>query len=526
MPTFALRNGRDTTQKSLDKIFGKPQVTTLLSATLPIHHHRQTWCLASQGISGTWRPIEPSLSTAHPIVDSYNKMQTPPSLDGAQLWSQCLQVIARTCDPQTLQRWFAPIRAVGVETREDAEGSFETLVLEVPSKDFYEELLRAHSTLIQRAHSEVLAGLNLDIFFEPAKSAPVAPKLARLQDYTSHLSADLRFETFYESACNREALRIAEATAARPGQAPLNFIFIYGPSGVGKTHLCQAIGQRTMEIHPTKRVCYVSSSKFETQFIRDSLMRGTERGSFIDFYQQMDILIIDDIQGLIGKTKTQQAFFDIFNHLYLLGKQIIVTCDVPPVDLKGMETRILTRIQSAMMLRIDRPDLELRRKILQRRVAESGVELGEECVEFIAESMQDNVRQLEGAVRTLITHARYSDTGQVNLETTRRIVGGTVSIERRTLTPDYILETVCRVFEISKEQILSTSRKANLALPRQVTMYLVKKHTSASYSAIAHLLKRSDHTTIIHGCKTIEGRLSLEPTLQERVAQVEQELLG
>lgn len=453
-------------------------------------------------------------------------MQTTPPLDGAKLWKQCLQLIAQSCDPQTLQRWFTPIRAIGVETRQDANGAFEALVLEVPSKDFYEELLRSHQHLIQRAHGEVLASLQLDIFFEPAVSAPAAPKLARTQDYTSHLSADLRFETFYESSCNREALRIAEATAARPGQAPLNFIFIYGPSGVGKTHLCQAIGQRAMEIHPTMRVCYVSSSKFEKQFIHDTLMRGTERGGFIDFYQQMDILIIDDIQGLIGKTKTQQAFFDIFNHLYLLSKQIIVTSDVPPVDLKGMETRILTRIQSAMMLRIERPDLELRRKILQRRMAESGVELGEECVEFIAESMQDNVRQLEGAVRTLITHARYSDDGKMDLERTRRIVGETVSIERRALTPDYILETVCRIFEISKEQILSSSRKANLALPRQVTMYLVKKHTSASYSAIAQLLKRSDHTTIIHGCKAIEGRLSVEPSLKERVTLVEQELQG
>ena len=162
---------------------------------------------------------------------------------------------------------------------------------------------------------------------------------------------------------------------------------------------------------------------------------------FVDFYQQMDMLIIDDIQGLIGKTKTQQAFFDIFNHLYLLGKQIIVTCDVPPVDLKGMETRIMTRIQSAMMLRIDRPDLELRRKILQRRVADSGVELGEECVEFIAESMQDNVRQLEGAIRTIITHSQFSDHGAVDLEATRRIVGGTVSIERREVTPESILDT-------------------------------------------------------------------------------------
>ncbi|WP_298525136.1 chromosomal replication initiator protein DnaA [uncultured Porphyromonas sp.] len=450
-------------------------------------------------------------------------MHTPIQQDGEQLWKQCLQIIARSCDPQTLQRWFAPIRPLGIETREDEGGSFEALVLEVPSKSFYEELLRAHETQLIRAQQEVLTPRGLEIYLAPAQAAPAPSpaKIARTQDYTSHLSADLRFETFYESACNREALRIAEATAARPGQAPLNFIFIYGPSGVGKTHLCQAIGQRAMELHPTMRVCYVSSSKFETQFIRDSLMRGTERGMFIDFYQQMDILIIDDIQGLIGKTKTQQAFFDIFNHLYLLGKQIIVTCDVPPVDLKGMEARIMTRIQSAMMLRIDRPDLELRRKILQRRVADSGVELGEECVEFIAENMQDNVRQLEGAIRTIVTHSKFSDLGAVDIDMTRRIVGGTVSIERKEVTPELVLDTVCKVFGVEKEQLRTPSRKSVLALPRQVTMYLVKKHTSASYNTIAQLLNRSDHTTIMHGCKAIEGRINIEPSLKERIQQVE-----
>ena len=455
-------------------------------------------------------------------------MHTPIPQDGEQLWKHCLQIIARSCDPQTLQRWFAPIRPLGVETREDEGGSFEALVLEVPSKSFYEELLRTHETLLIRAQQEVLTPRGLEIFLAPAQVAPAPSpaKIARTQDYTSHLSADLRFETFYESACNREALRIAEATAARPGQAPLNFIFIYGPSGVGKTHLCQAIGQRAMELHPTMRVCYVSSSKFETQFIRDSLMRGTERGMFIDFYQQMDILIIDDIQGLIGKTKTQQAFFDIFNHLYLLGKQIIVTCDVPPVDLKGMEARIMTRIQSAMMLRIDRPDLELRRKILQRRVADSGVELGEECVEFIAENMQDNVRQLEGAIRTIVSHSKFSDLGAVDIDMTRRIVGGTVSIERKEVTPELVLDTVCKVFGVEKDQLRTPSRKAVLALPRQVTMYLVKKHTSASYNTIAQLLNRSDHTTIMHGCKAIEGRINIEPALKERITLVEEELRG
>ena len=364
-----------------------------------------------------------------------------------------MQLLAQACDPETLQTWFAPIRPVGVESRQDESGeAFDALVLYVPSESFLRQLLEQHVELLRRVTDEVIGG-RLEVVLEPTPEA-VRPRprqvstSPRMQEYTSHLSADLRFDTFYESACNREALRIAEATAARPGQAPLNFLFIYGPSGVGKTHLCQAIGQRALELHPDLRVSYVATSKFEAQFIRDSLNRGPGRGTFIDFYQQMDVLIIDDIQGLIGKTKTQQAFFDIFNHLYMLGKQIIVTCDVPPIDLKGMETRIMTRIQSAMMLRIDRPEL----------------------------------------------------------------------------TPHLILETVCRIYGQEVDQLRTSSRKAELALPRQVVMYLVKKHTNASYKAIAKLLNRSDHTTVMHGVKTIEGRIEHEAELRARIAEIETEL--
>ena len=401
--------------------------------------------------------------------------QAAPSPSAEELWQQSLQLLTQRFDAQTIQQWFQPLRCGGFGTGSDAQGTFRIFYLYAPNRNFCQSLTT-------------------------------------------------RFETFFESACNREALRIAEATAARPGQEGLNFLFIYGPSGVGKTHLCQAIGQRAMELHSSMRVCYVACSKFQMQYMRDSL-NGPGRGRFIDFYQQMDILIIDDIQGLIGKEKTQQAFFDIFNHLTLLGKQIIVTSDVPPIDLQGMETRILTRMQSAMMLHIDRPDLELRRKILMSRVAESGVQLGEECMEFIAENMKSNIREIEGAARTLITRARYSDR-PVDLATTREVVGSSVNIQRLELTPSRILDCVCRVYAIEAAQLKVSSRKAELALPRQVVMYLVKKHTDSSYKAIAKLLNRKDHTTIMHGVKSIEGRLEIEAELRERVRQIEAELLG
>ena len=417
-------------------------------------------------------------------------MHTPTSSSGDTLWQRCMLLLAQATDPQTLQTWFTPIHSVGVEQREDEGGeTFDALVLYVPSEQFLSTLMERHFDLLKQVTDSVLGGeLEVVIDVDPeAERRQIARQALspKAQEYTSHLSADLRFETFYENACNREALRIAEATAARPGQAPLNFLFIYGPSGVGKTHLSQAIGQRAMELHPELRVSYVSSSKFETQFIRDSLNRGPGRGTFIDCYQQMDLLII-----------------------------------------KGMETRIMTRIQSAMMLRIDRPDLELRRKILQHRVAESGVELGEECVEFIAENMPDNVRQLEGAIRTLITHSKYSDQGKVDMAMTRRIVGGSVSIDQREVTPNTILEAVCESYGLQPDQLRTSSRRAELALPRQVVMYLVKKLTNVSYKATAKLLNRNDHTTVMHGVKSIEGRIELEQDLKQRITEIERKLKG
>lgn len=449
-----------------------------------------------------------------------------------ELWQQSLQILTQRLGSEVVQRWFAPLRCGGFGTGSDAQGSFRTFYLYAPNADFSQELTSRYAQPLLAVLREVM-GQDLEPVLEvepqpttgATETQPTAPKLSpKMQAYSSALSASLRFETFFESSCNREALRIAEATAARPGQEGLNFLFIYGPSGVGKTHLCQAIGQRAIELHQGIRVCYVACSKFQQQYTDDSL-HGGGRGRFVDFYQQMDVLIIDDIQGLIGKEKTQQAFFDIFNHLTLLNKQIIVTSDVPPIDLEGMETRILTRMQSAMMLHIDRPDLELRRKILMNRVAKSGVQLGEECVEFIAEHMKNNVREIVGAAHTLINKVRFSDEA-VDLDVTRQVVGSSVNIQRRELTPSRILDCVCRHYALEAAQLKVSSRKAELALPRQVVMYLVKKHTDSSFKSIAKLLNRKDHTTVMHGVRTIEGRLELEQELRERISAIEQELLG
>ena len=337
------------------------------------------------------------------------------------------------------------------------------------------------------------------------------------------MNEKLSFETFLESECNRFARYVAEAVADKPGQSPHTVLFIHGPSGVGKTHLSQAIGSRVRQLHPEKRVCYISCAKFEAQFVFDCKQRNKYR--FIEFYQHMDVLIIDDIQTLIGKTATQQAFFEIFNHLYLLNKQIVLTCDVPPVAFQDIEDRILTRIQGAMQVSLERPDLELRRKILKQRVAEAGVELGFEVVEYIAENMKNNVRELEGTMNTLITYAKIRKS-PIDLGMASRIMGQSISMIKPEITMEQIVREVSNEYGVEAEELRSSSRTAKIALPRQIVMYLTNKHTEHTLVAIAKKLKRKNHTTVMHGIKTIGNRIETDKKLKEAIDQLEQRLLS
>ena len=239
----------------------------------------------------------------------------------------------------------------------------------------------------------------------------------------------------------------------------------------------------------------------------------------------MDVLIIDDIQTLIGKTATQQAFFEIFNHLYLLNKQIVLTCDVPPVAFQDIENRILTRIQGAMQVSLERPDLELRRKILKQRVAEAGVELGFEVVEYIAENMKNNVRELEGTMNTLITYARIRKS-PIDLGMASRIMEQSISMIKPEITMEQIVREVSNEYGVEAEELRSSSRTAKIALPRQIVMYLTNKHTEHTLVAIAKKLKRKNHTTVMHGIKTIGNRIETDKKLKEAIDQLEQRLLS
>lgn len=451
----------------------------------------------------------------------------PEEVASAQtLWAKCRAWLAAMLPEQTVSHWIAPIEPVGLRGQE--------LTLRVPSEPFVmylEEKLSREFNLLVECFLGGNEGMLLFEYVEratPAVEVASAPQQAgvsappRVEDYTSFLNKIHSFESFYESDCNRVVRSVAEGVAMRPGQPPLNLLFIYGPSGVGKTHLAQAIGLRVQDIHPDLRVCYVSASKFEAQYVRDTCF-NKDKSRFIQFYQQMDVLIIDDIQFLIGKDKTQQAFFEIFNHLYLLNKQIVLTSDIPPVEFRGMEERMITRLQSSMMLPLERPDLELRRRILRERLAESGVELGDEIVEMVAINAKSNVRELNGIATTLMTNSKYKQ-GGIDLQFARTVVSQSVKLEQREITLDSVMALVGEAFGVGVELFKAGSRKADIALARQVVMYLTKAHTELSYSAIAERLKRKNHTTVMHGCKAIEKRLSKDDKFRQLINSLVQRL--
>lgn len=451
---------------------------------------------------------------------------TPSEEEQAQaLWSKCYTFLTTLLSEQDLERWIKPIVARGYKNNQ--------LTLRVPSEAFcnmlesrFTEQFQMMERLYLKEPNSVLM-IEYNVMPEPALLNPSThegtTRERKAEDYITALREDHSFDTFIESDCNRLARTVAETVAMYPGQDPTNVLFIHGPSGVGKTHLSQAIGQRVRLLHPDKRVCYVSCTKFETQYAKDANFH--QKMDFLEFYQQMDVLIIDDIQGLIGKVKTQQAFFEIFNHLYLLNKQIVLTCDVAPADFHGIEERILTRLQASMKLALARPDIELRRKILRSRLATAGITLGDEVVEYLAEHHKNNVRELEGTMRTLIPYCR-AQIGPIDIHLASSIMGQTISMTKPDLSLEQISKFVAEEFGIEVEDLRSSSRAKKFAQPRQVVMYLCNKHTSQTLMTIAQKLKRKNHTTVMHGIQSITNLMEQDHEFKANLENLEQRLLA
>lgn len=341
-----------------------------------------------------------------------------------------------------------------------------------------------------------------------------------VQDLDPHLNPNYNFENFIKGTSNEFSRTVGETIAQKPAST-FNPFFLYGPSGVGKTHLVNAIGTRIKELHPEKRVLYVSAHLFQVQYT-DSV-RTNRTNDFINFYQTIDVLIIDDIQEFAGVTKTQNTFFHIFNHLHQSGKQLIMTSDRAPMMLIGMEDRMLTRFKWGLVAELDKPDTELRKNILRNKIHRDGLSIPENVINFIAENVIDSVRELEGIVNSLLAQSILFKR-EIDLELTQRIVKKAVRNVNKPITIEDVVTKVCAYYNLDERIIQSKTRKKEVVLTRQIAMYLAKKLTDLSTAKIGKMIGNRDHATVLHSYKTIKDCVEVDKEFRETIDKIEKEI--
>jgi chromosomal replication initiator protein len=431
-----------------------------------------------------------------------------------------MKIIKDNVNDKVFQTWFDPIIPIKYQDND--------FTIQVPSQFFYEYLEEHYADLIQKSLLRV-AGKTIDLYYHVIVDqtnkkggstilpggipAPIDDKtkdakgLNKLPtEWNPNLNPRLTFHNFFEGKSNLLARRVGESICENPGKT-FNPLFIYGCPGVGKTHLCHAIGNRMIERFPDKKVVYISSHLFQVQFTDAS--RNNTSNDFINFYQGVDILIVDDIQELVSKEKTQNAYFHIFNHLHLLEKQIVLTSDKAPTDLQGIEERLISRFKWGATTELFKPDLELRKKILRNKIKQDGLKISEDITDYIAENVTEHIRDLEGVITSLVAHSLICN-WEVDIELAKRIVNQAVKFKKKQITVEKIQDVVSNYFNIDLKEIHSKSRKREIVQARQVSMFLSKKYTDYSYAHIGNLVGKRDHATVLHACKTVQDSLDID----------------
>ena len=460
------------------------------------------------------------------------------------LWKRCQGLFRSNVNDQQYKTWFLPLKFKSFD--EEAK----VLTVYIPSQFFFEYLEENYRKLVHLVIMRVFgAGTRIDYQVEvvsqetvtlesdtltaeearpatrPANKGPhMLQAVGQSQDLDSQLNPKQNFENFIEGDSNKLPRSVGQAIAQNPNQQAFNPLFIYGPSGVGKTHLVNAIGQRVKELHPEKRVLYLSANLFEVQFT-DS-RRFNTFNDFMHFYQSIDVLIMDDIQELMGETKskTQYAFFHIFNHLRQNGRQIILTSDRPPVALQGMEERLLTRFKCGLLAELERPEEKLRRDILQSKIRHDGLNIPQDVINYISSNVSDSVRELEGVVHSLLAYSVVYNRN-VDMELAQKVLKHSIRAERaKHITMDQIIETACEHYNIRQEDVYGKSRKANIVLVRQVSMYLAQHYTKLTTCKIGTLVGNRNHATVIHSVKTIENRLKFDKEFKKSLDELENKI--
>lgn len=467
-----------------------------------------------------------------------------------KIWNECLSIIKDNVQPISFRTWFEPIKPLKFEN--------EVLTIQVPSPFFYEYLEEQFIDLLRKTLRKVI-GLNAKLEYNVIMSNQQTQNNSYTVNYPTNNNAQLNnrpvsvplgtdsksiknpfvipgiqklhidpqlkkentFENFIEGECNRLARSAGMAVANNPGGTAFNPLFIFGDSGLGKTHLAHAIGIEVKERYPDKVVLYVNANKFATQYSEATLKNN--RNDFMNFYQMIDVLIIDDIQEFAGKIKTQETFFHIFNHLHQSGKQLILTSDKAPIEIKDIEERLLSRFKWGLTTDLMRPDFETRLAILKKKTYKDGLQMPEEVLEYIAENIASNVRELEGALISLLAQSTLNRR-EITIDLAVEVIGKIVKNTKAEITIDYIQKIVCDYFNMPVDSLQSRTRKREVVQARQIAMYLSKNFTKSSLASIGSQIGSKDHATVLHACKTVVNLLDTDRQFKTDLEEIERRL--
>ena len=467
----------------------------------------------------------------------------------SHVWNNCLQIIKDNIPAQSFKTWFEPIKALRLEGN--------VLTIQVPSLFFYEWLEEHYVGLLRKTVKKQLGEdgrLEYNIVVEKSstsipyttnmpsngngaegknqsmpmpislnkdiKNPFVIPGLKKLQ-VDPQLNQNYTFENFIEGDCNRLARSAGYAVAGKPGGTSFNPLMIYGGVGLGKTHLVQAIGNEIKRTLTDKLVLYVSCEKFTQQFV--DALKNNNINDFVNFYQAMDVLIMDDVHNFAGKEKTQDIFFHIFNHLHQSGKQLIITSDKAPKDLSGLEERLLSRFKWGLTADLQIPDLETRMAILNKKMYFDGIELPSEVIEYVAHNIDNNVRELEGAMVSLLAQSTLNKK-EIDLNLAKSMLKNFIKNSSKEISMEYIQKLVCEYFEVPIEMVKSKTRKREIVQARQISMYLAKLHTKTSLKSIGAFFGGRDHSTVIYACQTVDDLIDTDKKFKGYVADIQKKL--
>ncbi len=461
------------------------------------------------------------------------------------VWNNCLNFIRQNIDPKQFNLWFMPIKPVSLVE--------STLTVEVPSEFFREYLEGAYLDLLKASLKKELGAaarlvyvvtpvqkqqsliypaahgsapvnktISVETFTKAGNPGPfVFPGIQRVQ-VNPQLNPVYCFENLVVGECNKMGFTAGESISDAPGKTAFNPLFLFGGPGLGKTHLAQAIGIAIKKKYPELVVLYVPANRFKTQYM-DAVNVKNKLTDFLAFYMKMDVLIMDDIQDLVGPS-TQNAFFNIFNHLHQSGKQLIFTSDRPPVELENFEARLLSRLKWGLSVELQKPDFNTRLEMLKARAFREGVKLNEDVLHFLASRIKSNFRELEGALISLIANATLAHK-EITVELAESITEKIVGEQQNDITIDKVQKVVCDYFNITRDTLLSKSRKRQIVQARQIAMYMSRSLINCSLSTIGAEIGGKDHATVLHACTTVTDLMSTDKTFRQYVTDIEKMLV-